>query len=70
MAKTQKPWVPKQPEYIIKAWLKGTKEQMKVGAAWINDDGSMLLKFDYFVDMAKLQDPSVGITLCPAENAK
>ncbi len=52
----------RKPDFEISALLKGTKESLKIGAAWMNEDGSLHIKFSMFADLNTLRDPSVLVT--------
>lgn len=38
----------RMPDYEIKALDKATQERGKIGAAWLQDDGSIYIKFERF----------------------
>lgn len=39
-----------RPDYVISVLDKDTDEKGEVGAAWINDDGSIGIKFNPFIE--------------------
>lgn len=41
----------RKPDYIIKALNKITEERDKIGAAWVNKDGSITIVFNPFVSV-------------------
>jgi hypothetical protein len=61
MAKNERA-APRKPDYQISALLKGTKITSNIGAAWINEDGSLFIKFEHFVDLNQCRDPDVLVT--------
>lgn len=69
MART-KEWNPKKPDFEIHALLRGTKITARIGAAWINEDGSLHIKFEHFVDLNQCRDPDVVITAFDRRNDK
>jgi hypothetical protein len=60
----------RSPDYRIGAMNKRTDEKNgKVGAAWINNDGSISLVLDTFVQLP-VGSPDLLITLFPATKEK
>lgn len=53
----------RKPEFRVAAMDKETDEKNSVGAAWINEDGTITVKLDAFVHL--VSSPNLLITLFP-----
>lgn len=58
----------RKPDYVLKAYNKKSGTGRKVGAGWINDNGSISVAVDSFVFMAN--DPDISYTLWPEDGSK
>lgn len=56
----------RKPDYRVAALNKGTDEKGVVGAAWINDNGSIAIILDPFVNLQQ-QGRQLLITLFPSD---
>lgn len=57
-----------RPQYRLKAYHKPTGNRGEVGAAWVNDDGSLTLKLNPCVVLT--YDSNIVLTLFPVEEPK
>lgn len=55
---------PRKPEYRVAAMNKVTDEKSTIGAAWTNDDGSIAIVVNSFVQLP-VGGPHLLITLFP-----
>lgn len=53
----------RKPDYWVKAMNKATNEKRKIGAAWMNEDGSVSINIDCFTVLQA--SPDLVITLFP-----
>ena len=53
----------RSPDFNLKALNKATEEKGRVGAAWMNEDGSVSIVLDAFVNLAA--SPDLVLTLFP-----
>ena len=56
----------RKPDYVVKALNKHTDEKNKVGAAWLNKDGSVSVVLDPFITLTASK--SLVITIFPIES--
>lgn len=64
MAKQSKPFTPgRRPDYKVSAMNKFNDHKGQVGAAWLNDNGSISIKLNAFVVLSAEND--LVITLFP-----
>ena len=59
--------VSRKPDYRIKALRKSTNEKQVIGAGWINEDGSISLVFDPFVQIPVGSDVIITAFIVGAE---
>jgi hypothetical protein len=55
----------RKPDYWFKAMDKATENRGKVGAAWLNDDGSVSIDLNPFTVL--VSSPNLVLTLFPIE---
>lgn len=58
-----------KPHYRVAALNKGTEEKGCVGAAWINDDGTIAIVLDPFVSLTQ-HGKQLLITLFPIDGSE
>lgn len=57
----------RKPDYWVKAMNKDTNEKRKIGAAWVNSDGSISVDIDAFTVLQS--SPSLVVTLFPIDRS-
>ncbi len=57
------------PDFELKAMNKGTDRSHRVGAAWMNDNGSISINLDEFVVLSG-KDNNLVLSLFPWEEKK
>lgn len=56
----------RKPDYKLKVLNKKTEERGEIGAGWLNQDGSVSIKLNLFINLKANKD--LVITLFPYEN--
>jgi hypothetical protein len=57
--------IARKPDFWVKAMNKATNEKRKIGAAWLNKDGSVSVDIDAFTILQS--SPDLVITLFPID---
>lgn len=57
------------PDYVVKAMNKENDRAHRVGAAWLNDNGSISVEIDEFIVLSGADKKTV-VTLFPWEGAE
>lgn len=58
----------RKPDFDLKAMNKATDEKSRVGAGWLNADGSVSIRLDSFTVLAA--SPHLVLTLFPTTKGK